>query len=145
MEHFARLRDQEARLLPCRKGIGSNIVEFCRHVLGQRQTANETLRGYDQGFILRKSGRHGSAPWVVSLGPVSVLALVHACLHQSIGPRSVQRLCSHLASYGVEVDRDDIASGDLGRQLRMLGLILDSPDAETGMLLIPPFAVSAHA
>jgi hypothetical protein len=27
----------------------------------------------------------------------------------------------------------------LGRNLRMLGLILDSPDAESGMLLVPPF------
>jgi hypothetical protein len=144
LDEYAMVADQEARVVACRKGIGSNIVEFCRHVLGQRQAANETLRGYDQGYVLRKNGRHASAPWVVSLGPVSVLALVHACLRESIGPRSVQRLCTHLAAYGLEVDRDDIASGDLGRQLRMLGLVLDSPDAETGMLLVPPFADSAR-
>lgn len=142
---YARIRDQEARVLACKKGIGSNIVEFCRHVLGQRQTANEMLRGYDQGYVLRKRGQYSGAPWVVSLGPVSVLALVHCCLREAVGPRSVQRLCTHLASYGLEVDRDDIATGDLGRQLRMLGLVLDSPDAETGMLLVPPFAVPLEA
>jgi len=55
------------------------------------------------------------------------------------GPRSIQRLVQHLAAYGVAVDRNDIADSDLGHQLRMLGLVLDSPDAESGMLLLPPF------
>lgn len=145
LEDFSRLRDQEARVLACKKGIGSNIVEFCRHVLGQRQTASETLRGYDQGYVLRKKAHYPGAPWIVSLGPVSILALVHCCLREAIGPRSIQRLCTHLAAYGVEVDREDIATGELGRQLRMLGLVLDSPDAETGMLLVPPFAGSVPA
>lgn len=134
-----RMAEDQTRTINCKKGIGSNLVEFARHVLGQRQTANESLRGYDQGYFLRKRGEHISAPWVVSLGPVAVLALVHCCLRDAAGPRSVQRLCQHLAWYGIEVDVDDIASSDLGRNLRMLGLILDSPDAESGMLLVQPF------
>ena len=145
LQQFDSIRDEETRTLACKKGIGSNIVEFCRHVLGQRQAANETLRGYDQGFVLRKRGQHSSAPWVVSLGPASVLAFVHCCLREAVGPRSVQRLSAHLRCYGFAVSRDDIAGGDLGRQLRMLGLILDSPDAETGMLLAPPFEIAATA
>jgi hypothetical protein len=47
-----------------------------------------------------------------------------------------------LAAYGIVVDRHDIARNDLGHQLRMLGLVLDSPDAESGMLLLPPFPVT---
>lgn len=133
------MAEDQTRAINCKKGIGSNLVEFARHVLGQRQTANESLRGYDQGYFLRKRGEHFSAPWVVSLGPVAVLALVHCCLRDAAGPRSVQRLCQHLAWYGIEVDVDDIANSDLGRNLRMLGLILDSPDAESGMLLVQPF------
>ncbi|GMV25571.1 MAG: hypothetical protein AMXMBFR58_16020 [Phycisphaerae bacterium] len=136
---FSGVQDEQARTVACKKGIGSNLVEFGRHVLGQRQTANESLRGYDQGYILRKKGEHASAPWIVSLGPVAVLAFVHCCLKETAGPRSVQRLCQHLGWYGLEVDRDDIADGDLGKKLRMLGLVLDSPDAESGMLLVPPF------
>lgn len=139
MSQFATIQDEQARTLACKKGAGSNLVEFVRYTLGQRQTANESLRGYDQGYILRKRGEHAKAPWIVSLGPVAVLALVHCCLREAAGPRSVQRLCQHLGSYGIGVDRDDIAKGDLGRKLRMLGLVLDSPDAESGMLLVPPF------
>jgi hypothetical protein len=138
---LATMRDEHARTIACKRGIGSNIVEFCRYVLGQRQAADENLRGFDQGYELKKRADYASAPWVVSLGPVAVLAFVHCCLAEAAGPRSVQRLCEHLAWYGIGVDRDDITKSDLGRKLRMLGLVLDSPDAESGMLLVPPFQV----
>ena len=59
-----------------------------------------------------------------------------------VGPRSIHRLGLHLGEYGVIVDKRDIARNDLGHQLRMLGLVLDSPDAESGMLLLPPFYTS---
>ncbi len=138
LETIADIREQEARALLCKKGIGSNLLEFARHVLGQRQAAVPLLRGYDQGYILKKKGSSPSSPWIVSLGPVAVLALVHCALAGMGGPRSVHRLGQHLEAYGVAVDKHDIARNDLGHQLRMLGLVLDSPDAESGMLLLPP-------
>lgn len=144
-EQLSQLFDEQARTLACKKGIGSNMMEFARHVLGQRQTANDSLRGYDQGYFLRKKGQHKTAPWVVSMGPVAVLALVHCCLKEVAGPRSVDRLCQHLSRYRLGVDIDDIAESDLGQKLRMLGLVLDSPDAESGMLLMPPFEVGQRA
>ncbi|WP_127556696.1 hypothetical protein [Saccharospirillum alexandrii] len=139
MEDLVEIREREARALNCRKGIGSNLLEFARHALGQRQTAIHLLRGYDQGYVLKKKGNSPSSPWIVSLGPVSVLALVHCALFGMVGPRSIHRLAQHLADYGIAIDRHDIAHNDLGQQLRMLGLVLDSPDAESGMLLLPPF------
>jgi hypothetical protein len=139
LAELAELQDSHAQTVACKRGIGSNIVEFCRHVLGQRQTADQNLRGYDQGYQLKKRAEYASAPWVVSLGPAALLALVHCCLAEAAGPRSVHRLCEHLAWYGMDVDIDDIAKSDLGKKLRMLGLVLDSPDAESGMLLVPPF------
>lgn len=137
--HYSGLTESEAKTIDCKKGIGSNLVEFARHTLGQRLAADETLRGYDQGYVLRKRGESNSAPWMVSLGPVAVLALVHACLKEAAGPRSVRKLCEHLGAYGIEMDLDGVANSELGRKLRMLGLVLDSPDAESGMLLVPPF------
>jgi hypothetical protein len=139
-KNLSDLQDQEAMTLSCSKtGIGSNIHEFARHALGQRLTLNNVLKGYDQGYVLRKKGDYNGAPWIVSLGPVLIITLVHCCLYESGGPRSVYRLCEHLAAYGVAVDPKDIAASELGHNLRMLGLVLDSPDAETGMLMLPPF------
>lgn len=138
-EHLAQLRDDHARTINCKSGIGNNINEFCRYVLGQRQTANAALRGYDQGYAMRKRSEAQNAQFVISLGPVAVLSLVHCCLWSVRGPRSVQRLAQHLAAYGIAVSVEEIAHSDLGQKLRMLGLVLDSPDAESGMLLVPPF------
>jgi hypothetical protein len=136
---FHDIREREARALSCKKGIGANVLEFARHALGKRQTAAPLLRGYDQGYVLDKKGTSASSPWVVSLGPVAVLAQVHCALAGMAGPRSIHKLGQQLASYGIAIDRHEIAASDLGHQLRMLGLVLDSPDAESGMLLLPPF------
>lgn len=141
IDHWYKLQDKEARTVACKKGIGSNMAEFAQYTLGQRQTLEQTLRGYDQGYFLRKRGDARNAPWVLALGPASVLAMAHCCLHEVRGPRSVQRMAKHMASYGVEFDMHGLNDSDLGKQLRMLGLVLDSPDAESGMLLVPPFAI----
>jgi len=143
LSQLSLLQDNQAQTIACKNGIGAHLVEFARYALGQRQTTNESLRGYDQGYILQKRAKHASAPWVVSFGPVAVLALVHCCLREAAGPRSVQRLCQHLEKYGIAIDRADITNSDLGRKLRMLGLVLDSPDAESGMLLVPPFEAAS--
>lgn len=142
LQAFLDLRERESRAMNCKKGIGANMFEFARHVLGQRDTAEPLLRGYDQSYVLKKKGTSVASPWVVSLGPVAVLALVHCSLAGMSGPRSIHRLGQHLAAYGIAIDRHEIAGNDLGHQLRMLGLVLDSPDAESGMLLLPPFTLN---
>jgi hypothetical protein len=136
------LQDSESRTLACSKGIGSNMLEFVRHCVGQRQTARDVLRGYDQGFSIRKRTNDARARWIVSLGPVAVIAMAHCCLHETGGARSVHRLCDHLARYGILIGRDEVATSDLGQKLRLLNLVLDSPDAESGMLVLPPFPSS---
>lgn len=133
------IEESEAQTIRCKKGTGSNVFEFSRHVLGQRQAAVDVLRGYDQGYVLRKKTTARNSPWVVAFGPVAALAMVHCSLAETRGPASVRRLSQHLGRYGVIVDRSAIAQNDLGHQLRMLGLVLDSPDAESGMLMVPPF------
>jgi hypothetical protein len=135
----AELMDRESRTLHCRKGVGSNVMEFARHVLYQRQVANPLLRGYDQGYVLRKRTPSNTSPWLCAPGPVAVLMLVHCSLARLAGPRSVHHLAQHMGKYGIVVDHKKISSNELGAQLRMLGLVLDSPDAESGMLLVPPF------
>lgn len=145
LETVEDLIDRETRTLLCRRGVGKNIDEFVTYSLQQRLTANPRLRGYDQGYILRKRGVHSSSPWIVSLGPVATIALVHCSLSGVGGPRSVHRLAQHLGQYGITMDHRDIPQNELGHQLRMLGLVLDSPDAESGMLLVPPFRQPAVA
>lgn len=130
--------EEDPRVVACKRGISSNVAEFLGHVLRQRQTSEPGMDSYDQGFYLRKLGRHSSAPWIVSLGPVAVMTLVHCCVQSGRGPRTVEDLCGHLAWYGIDATSREVADGDLGHTLRNLGLVLDSPDAEGGMVLYSP-------
>jgi len=138
-QHLHTAIDEHPRVVASKEGIGSNIIEFLRHVLGQRQTSEAGMDGYDQGYYLRKRGSHKTAPWIVSLGPVSVLSLVHCCTNRAKGPRTVEDFCHHLGKYGIEIRAQDVPGSDLGQTLRNLGLVLDSPDAEGGMVLVSPF------
>jgi hypothetical protein len=142
LETWQALQESESRTLACSKGIGSNLLEFVRHCVGQRQTARDVLRGYDQGYSIRKRTNDARSRWIVSLGPVAVIAMAHCCLYETGGARSVHRLCDHLARYGILIGRDEVSTSDLGQKLRLLGLVLDSPDAESGMLVLPPFPPS---
>lgn len=139
MENFYSLRDKESKTISCKRNIGSNIIEFCQYTLGQRQTVDELLRGYDQGYFIKKRNESKRAPWIIGLGPVAVLAMTHCTLYKAAGPRSIQKLINHMKWYGMEIRIDHVVSGDLGVTLRQLGLVLDSADAESGMLLEKPF------
>lgn len=134
-----QVMDREPRLIAAKKGIGSNVVEFLRHCLGQRQTSEDDMKSYDQGYWLRKSGYYASAPWIISAGPVAVLLLAYCCSRRKVGPTTVDDLCSHLNEYGISVRPLEIQGGDLGSTLRSMGLVTDSPDAEGGMLIRNPF------
>ncbi len=136
------LLDMEPRQLACAKGIPSNMIEFVRYSLGQRQTAEVELKGYDQGYYLRKKEAYSAAPWIVSFGPVAAMALTYCCAIKSKFPRNVADFCKHLAGYGIYIHPNDVPASDLGSTMTNLGLILDSPDAEGGMMISSPFKLN---
>ncbi|WP_319757957.1 hypothetical protein [uncultured Sphaerochaeta sp.] len=132
------LLDQESRELACAKGVPSNMLEFLRYSLSQRQTTEVELKGYDQGYYLRKKGLYSAAPWIVTFGPVSAMTLTYCCAVESKFPRNIVDFCKHLVSYGVYIHPNDFPTSDLGSTMANLGLILDSPDAEGGMMISSP-------
>ena len=131
--------DADPRKMAIKQGVGKNLEEYLRHTLGQRETKERGLENYDQGYLLTRRGNYSRAPWVIGAGPVMILSLVHCCTCDSVGIRTVESLCNHLAEYGIRVSADEVASSELGASLRALGLVIDSPDAEGGMVLLEPF------
>lgn len=138
------IADSQPRLFAAKKGIGSNVAEFLRHCLGQRQTSEEGMKSYDQGYWLRKRGHYPSSPWIVSAGPVAVLLIAYCCARRRVGPTTVDDLCDHICEYGLSIRAADVLQSDLGATLRHLGLTIDSPDAEGGMLVRNPFHVEGQ-
>ena len=142
-DNMEKLQDQQSNAFACKKGASKNILEFISHILRRRETGERGMESYDQGYFLkRKSGVR--SPWVVGFGPVAILTMVHCCTSGKKGTRTVGDLCNHLSNYGFSIDPQEIADSDMGRILRNLGLVLDSPDAEGGMILISPFKTPAE-
>ena len=138
-----KLLERDPRLLTCSKGITSNISEFLRYSLGQRQTQNEEHRNYDQGYWIRKKGKYPSAPWLLAAGPVALMAMAYCCGQGSSAPRTIDFFCKHLGQYGIMVNPAELSSNGLSQSLKALGVVIDSPDAEGGMVVLNPFKRSA--
>lgn len=137
-----QLLDQRLVLVRCDRGFTKNILEFVRHSLGQIETQDPEQRSYDQSYLLLNSrkGRARSTPWLVQPGPAMLILLVYACCQAQAGvPASLEDLRVHLADYGLHVPAGELASGQVGLDLKKLGLVVDSPDAAGGRLLVTPF------
>ena len=140
-DNMETLQDQQSNAFACKNGASKNILEFISHILRRRETGERGMESYDQGYFLkRKSGPR--SPWVVGFGPVAILTMVHCCCFGKKGARNVGDLSNHLSKYGFAIDPQEITDSEIGRILRNLGLVLDSPDAEGGMILSPPFQIS---
>lgn len=133
--------EKDPKLLNCTKGIGNNIYEFIRYSLGQKMTADVTRKSFDQGFWLKKKGEYSSAPWLLEMGPVSILLLVYCETEPYNFSRTINNFCEHLSNYGISMNPNDIASSKIANTLRSLGLVTDSPDAEGGMVINNPFKI----
>ena len=80
----------------------------------------------------RGSGKRGV--WITGLGPVALISLVHSSLANASGDKNIADFVAHLMGYGSNLG-PELMQDETGKSLRNLGLILDSPDAEGGMVL----------
>jgi hypothetical protein len=136
------LLDKRTSLVRCTAGFTKNMLEFIRHGLGQIEAQDPESSSYDQSYFLTNEtrGRARSSQWPVQLGPAMLIVLAHACSNdQGDIPVSVEDFRTHLNSYGIGTPAGELATGRTGKDLQNLGLIVDSPDAAGGRLLVRPF------
>ncbi|MBR0804331.1 hypothetical protein JQ636_12345 [Bradyrhizobium japonicum] len=135
----AELLERNPKTLQCRHGVTNNVVEFLTYSISRRQTADDKDINYDQGYWIRKAASHDNAPWLFIAGPVALLTSAYCCTAASHTPKTILDLVVHAEKYGVGLRASGAFDGRLIASLRTLGLILDSPDAEGGMMIKPPF------
>lgn len=136
----AELFDKELRELARRtKGYSRNLYFFARYSLGQVKTKDPEQRSYDLAYLLAYVGE--GKPLPVQPGPDMLVMLVHACCMANRSfPVALDDFRQHLAEYGLHVPAGELIDGKTGRDLVRLGLVVDSPDAAGGRLLVPPFS-----
>lgn len=137
-----RIADRNPRLLASNSGPPENLFFFLRYALGQLQARDPGMKSYDQAYLLSKQNRSNASPWPVEPGPVMSLLLVHCCCRWIGGAfTGVDDLRRYLAEYGIHAPAGSLQGGATVRQLERLGLVVDSPDAGGGRLLVDPFPV----
>lgn len=136
----AHVADEDKRFLT--GAATRNISFFVRYSLAQIQPTDDRHRQYDQGYLLAREDRRGER-LAVQPGPSMLMLLVHCCSSaQGAVPASMEHFRNHLRAYGIGASADELRVGVTARDLERLGLVVDSPDAGGGRLLVDPFLVS---
>ena len=133
--------DEEASRVSGNAGTPKNLYEFLAYTLQRRRAREPSFKEHDQGYLLAKMSGASTAPWVVRPGPVLLLIMCYATCRSMPGvPATLQHLASHFSFYGVRLSTGDLQEGIVARDLEALGILVDSPDAGGGRLVLSPFA-----
>ena len=134
------LCDKYPSQLASTSGSTNNLREFVVYSLGQLKTTPPDRRSYDQAFLMTSDERSSHKPQVAQPGPAMLVFLAHACCQtQGDLPVSLEDFRLHLNDYGLHTPAGELLSGRLCFDLQNLGLVVDSPDAAGGRLLVRPF------
>lgn len=134
--------DRAAKLVNARFGVTRNILFFLRYILGQLQPVDPEQSPYDQGFLIHRPLKRSGTERPVRPGPTALMLLVHAA-SRSVAPvpASMDLLRRHLAGYGIAASADELRTGSTVRELERLELVVDSPDAGGGRMLVDPLGI----
>jgi hypothetical protein len=136
----AILEDANPRIMNASSGFGKNLTEFVRYSLTQLLTKEDEQKAYDQAYVLHRKTAATNTPRPFQPGPATLIVMVHACCRAQAGiPASIDDFRSYLEEYGVRAPTGELQGGATARDLERLGLVVDSPDAGGGRLLVDPF------
>lgn len=140
MSELCQILDQESSKISGDSGAPKNLKEFLVHTLRRRPSKDPSLNEHDQGYLLAKLPGPRNAPWVVRPGPVLLLALCFSTWKSMYGaPVTLQDLARRFSYYGVRLSTGDLQDGAIADDLETLGVLVDSPDAGGGRLVLNPF------
>jgi len=139
LAQLGRVLDEQASRVSGSSGPPKNLYEFLSYTLRRRLSLEPAFREHDQGYLLEKTGPR-SAPWVVRPGPVLLMAMCFATCRSIRGaPATLQDLAVRFSSYGVRLSAGDLQESVVASDLEALGILVDSPDAGGGRLVLNPF------
>lgn len=142
MSELGGILDGESSKVSGRSGSPKNLYEFLAHTLRRRPSKDPSLNEHDQGYLLAKLPGPSNAPWVVRPGPVLLLAMCYSTWSSMSGaPVTLQHLATRFSFYGIRLSTGDLQEGVIANDLGALGVLVDSPDAGGGRLVLNPFEV----
>ena len=117
-----------------------NIKESLEYLCSRKTSTNSKFIS-DVNFIFEKSTSSNNAPYIfnVSAGVISTLtALIFLRQNYSYEFISGLEFIKELQKYNIELSIKDISEGKIKETLLSLGIVIDSPDTEGGILIMKP-------
>lgn len=144
VSQLGEVLDDQASKVSCNSGAPKNLYEFLAHTLRRRPSKEPSLNEHDQGYLLTKLPGSRNSPWVVRPGPVLLMAMCYSVWSSMKGaPVTLQDLAAHFSYYGIRLSSGDLQDGVVAGDLESLGILVDSPDAGGGRLVLNPFGSQA--
>ena len=133
---FAQILEKNSAILKQkRNGRIKHLDEFFNN-MRQRNVADSNFGRYDQSYMSKKRSGYKS-PYVVIPGSALLLTLAFCCTKRSRTVITLKSFREYLLNFGFAIKQSQIAA--FTTQLRNLGLTMDSPDAEEGVIILSPF------
>ena len=112
----------------------THLLRFVQTVLAQNNQPNsDRYSRYDQSYLLRHRTHSNRSAIILNAGAVTLMTLVHCCSYNN-STVLLSNLEDAMMTYGISIPPGEVAES-FKNQLRELGLTIDSPDAESGMVL----------
>ena len=144
VSQLGEVLDDQSSKVSCNSGAPKNLYEFLAHTLRRRPSKEPSLNEHDQGYLLTKLPGPRNSPWVVRPGPVLLMAMCYSVWSSMKGaPVTLQDLAAHFSYYGIRLSSGDLQNGVVAGDLESLGILVDSPDAGGGRLVLNPFGKQA--
>lgn len=112
----------------------THLMRFVLTTLIQNSQPKEVRYArYDQSYLVRHRTHSKRSAVIINAGAVTLMTLVHCCSYRN-GTVLLSNLMDAMLSYGFAIPAGETID-KFKKQLRELGLTIDSPDAESGMVL----------
>jgi hypothetical protein len=134
--------EHETQLLKFNENYSSfkNIKESLEYLCSRKTSTNSKFIS-DVNFIFEKSTSSNNAPYIfnISAGVISTLtALIFLRQNYTYEFISGLEFIKELQKYNIELSIRDISEGKIKETLLSLGIVIDSPDTEGGILIMKP-------
>lgn len=138
--NFTSEHEEQLSIFNENYGSFKNIKESLEYLCSRKTSTNSKFIS-DVNFIFEKSTSSNNAPYIfnVSAGVISTItALIFLRQNYSHEFISGLEFIKELKKYNIELSIKDISEGKIKDTLISLGIVIDSPDTEGGILIMKP-------
>lgn len=129
----------DSKILNRKSTVARHMSEFFGVMRQANPVAPELISPDQSYWVRRRNTTVANSQWIVKPGALSLLTLVQCCAMSSRVGVTQSSFVEYLLNFGITIPAPE--KKHFHEQLRNLGLTLDSPDAEEGVIIVPPFQV----